>query len=605
MERTSPSPSSTLRRAATALAAAGILALVAAAWAQPYTWAPEYLPTVEQGGTIIEPIFSDITTLNPYFGGSATEVTILGMMAGPSFVIRDWLGTRSFRTEDGEWNVFWASEIEELDPDRDYIVTIREGWTWSDGTPITMDDVVAGRIVHGDPETQSNSFSCTVVGDDPVAYEVLDERRIRITLPVAQVNGLWTKDCGTVPAHVFMPVYEQGGGAAVAGLWGSATPVDEIVSGGPYKITEYRPGERLVMEPNPAYEFEFAADGTPVPGPERWIVTISQDQNAVLAQVLTGESSFWWPTTLDQVRAIQQSVTSGTIGGRLYPNLSPSTSVDFITYNFNNSNQCKADMFRNSSFRRAMSMLMDRDAMVQGAAGGLGFAARDMQTSAGAPFDPDFMDELPFDPEGAVEILRSLGFTSLGSDGVLVNPNTGCRVEFDVQFNTGNNRRAQLALIFSQVASDYGVKVNPREVSVEIWQNAILGTEMPRNTDYDAQVWGLTGGDVDNPSAQNVLRIGVNLNAWNKDVTRTQPWELLMDQLTVSMNAELDVDQRVALWRQRAEIMRQHLPLTPMIATSFHFYENMGNVWPQDQLDAVSIQSPYRPGNFRTLLMAP
>ena len=595
-------PSSWMHRGVAAL---GIVMLMHVVLAQPFTWPDAYVADLKPGGTIIEPVFSDFTSLNYYLADSATERTVLGMTAGPEFLYRDWLGTRAMRDASGAYNGFFAAHIEELELERDFIVTIREGWTWSDGTPITMDDVVAGRVIHGDPETQSNNFACTVVGDDPIAYEVLDDLRIRITLPVAHVNGLWAADCGTMPAHVFMPVYESGGGAAVAGMWGTATPVSELVSGGPYILTEFRPGERLVFERNPSYVYELGPDGQPLVGPERWIVTISQDQNAVLAQVLTGESSFWWPTTLDQVRAIQQNVSSGTIGGRLYPNISPSTNVDFLTYNFNNTDPCKAGMFRESRFRRAMSLLMDREAMVQGAVGGLGFPANDMQTSAGAPFDPAYLGELPFDPEEAVTLLRSLGFTQTGSDGVLRNPTTGCRVEFDVQFNSGNNRRGQLALIFSQVASEFGVKVNPREVSVEIWAASITGTEMPRANDHDANIWGLAGGDVDNPSSRNVVRIGTNLNSWNKDRNDVAPWELLMDQLTVQMDAALDVDDRVEIWRQRAEVMRQNLPLTPMIAASFHFYENAGNIWPSEHLDANSIESPYNPGTFRALLMAP
>ncbi|MDA0699920.1 MAG: ABC transporter substrate-binding protein, partial [bacterium] len=548
--------------------------------AQPLTWSAEYAATFTAGGTVIEPVFGDLTTLNPYFTSSATESAVLDLIGGPGFVYRDWLGNRSFRTDDGGYNLFWASGVKELEVDRDFIVTIREGWTWSDGTPITLDDVVAARVIHGDPEAQSNIISCAFVGNDPVTYEVLDERRIRITLPVAQVNGLASQDCGTLPAHVFMPVYEAGGGAAAAGLWGTATPLEEIVSGGPYLLTENRPGERMVFERNPNYTFEVAADGTPITGPERWIVTISQDQNAILAQVLTNETSFWWPTTLDQVRSIQQGITAGTIEGSFYPNIGPGTLVDFMTFNFNSTDPCKAAMFSNSQFRRAMSLLMDRDAMVQGALGGLGYAANDMQSAATAPFEASFLGPLVHDPEAALNLLAGLGFTATGSDGVLLNPATGCRVEFDVQFNSGNNRRAQLALIFSQTAAQYGVKANPREVSVEIWQNSIIGSGLPRITDFDANIWGLSGGDIDNPSGTNVLRINVNLNAWNKDAANVQPWELLIDQLVVAADGELDLDARVALWRQKATVMREHLPLIPLVAPGFHFYENLGNVWP-------------------------
>jgi peptide/nickel transport system substrate-binding protein len=584
--------------------AVGLL-MAGAALAQPMVYPPEYAATVKRGGTIVEPVFSDFTTLNPYFTGSATQVNILGMYGGPGFIYRDWAGTRTFKNAAGEWMTSFALEVEELDPDRDYIVTIREGWVWSDGTPMTMDDVVAGRIIHGDPETQSNSYTCTNVDEEPIAYEVLDERRIRITLPRAQVNGLNRANCGLLPAHIFMPVYEEGGGAAAAGLWGTATDPAQIVSGGPYKLVEYRPGERIVLERNPTHTFVQAADGSPIPGPDRWIVTLAADTNAILAQVLTGEASFWNPTTLDQVRPIQQAVTSGQIPGRLYTNLSPSNATDFVTYNFNSTDDCKSAMFRESRFRRAISLMLDRDAMVEGAVGGLGFQGLDWITASNAPFDPSFMGPMPYNPEEGVRLLRSLGFTQLGNDGVLRNPTTGCRVEFDLQYNTGNNRRAQLALIFSDNVADWGVKVNPREVSVEIWQNSIVGRTMPRTVDYDAQIWGLTGGDVDNPAGVNVFPIAENLNSWNKDPNNVAPWELVIERLTAQMGDALDVDDRVAIYQERALLIRENLPLTPLVATSFHFYENLSNLWPVEIMDVNSIQPSYRPGNFRDAVMAP
>jgi ABC-type transport system substrate-binding protein len=149
------------------------------------------------------------------------------------------------------------------------------------------------------------------------------------------------------------------------------------------------------------------------------------------------------------------------------------------------------------------------------------------------------------------------------------------------------------------------VSITPREVTVEVWGDAWSGTELPRAHDFDAQIGALVGGDIDNPSGDNVLRIASNLNGWNKSRADAQPWELLMDRLTVEMNETLDLDARIALYNERAEIMREHLPLIPLVSPSFHFYHNMGNVWPVEAMDSNSIQSPYRPGGSRGELTAP
>ena len=160
--------------------------------------------------------------------------------------------------------------------------------------------------------------------------------------------------------------------------------------------------------------------------------------------------------------------------------------------------------------------------------------------------------------------------------------------------------------MIAQTLAPYGVQVNPREVSTEIWSNSIVGTDgLPRLTNYDAQIWGLAGGDVDNPSSVNVVGLGVNLNSWNKSTTDVEPWEITMDRLSRRMDQTLDLDARIAVYNERAQLMREYLPITPLISPAFHLYENMGNIWSEETLNSNSIESPYRPGNYRDNVTAP
>lgn len=584
-----------------------LVALSALGLAQPFTWPENYAPTAVQGGAIQESSFGgDFTTFNIVLSSNASEAAALAMIAGPTTVYRDWLGTRSYRKGDGSFNLFWASNIEEVQPEQEFIVTLKEGWKWSDGTEMTADDVEASFNIYGDPAVEANAYSCSIVNDEAVEFEKLGTYQYRFRLPEPQVNAIAANDCGNqglIPAHIFMPVYEAQGAEGIKALWGVDTPVDQIISGGPYKLVEYRPGERLVFEKNPVYgEFVKAADGSPIPGPDTWTITQTADRNAELALCSTGQCSFYYPTTLDEVAAIQQAVQAGTIPGQFFPDIGPSTAIDFFFFNFNNTNVCKAEMFKNTTFRQAINLMIDRQALVDAAVGGLGFPAKDYQTDAAAPFNAPDLPDFEFDPDQGVELLNSIGFTELGEDGILTNPETGCRTEFDIQYNAGNNRRAQIALVMSQTAAEYGVKINPKEVSIEVWSDSWDGTQLPRKHDFDAQIGGLAGGDIDNPAGDNVFPVGANLNGWNKSKADAQPWEILMDRLTLQMNETLDLDARVALYNERAQIMREQLPFTPLIARSFHFYHNMGNVYPLEKMDAKSIESPYNPGGPREVL---
>lgn len=587
-------------------------ALLSGAAAQPFTYPENYAPTATPGGNVNETLFGDFATFNLVNSASAQETGVLGLTAGPSLVYRDWLGNRSFRTDDGNYNLMFADAIEEVQPEQEFIITLKQGWTWSDGTEITADDFMAAREIVGDPDVQSNLYSSTVVGDneEPIVYEKLGKYQFQVTAPQPTVNlmGANINGVGAVPAHIFMPVYEEQGAEGVRQLWGINTPVDELVSGGPYMISEFRAGERIVLTKNPTYgENVKAADGTAIPGPDSWTVTFAADNNAQVALVTTGQADFFWPSGLSDTQAIQQAVQGGSITGQFFPNIGPGSAVDFITYNFNNANECKRNLFRAPEFRTAMSLMIDRDSLVQAAVGGLGFPAKDYSASeATAPFNAPELSQIELNPEQGLELLASIGFTEEGQDGVLQNPATGCRLSFNLQFNEGNSRRAQLAQVISQTLAEYGVQANARQVSTDIWSASIdsplADPENPtggREQDYDAQIWGLAGGDVDNPSSVNVLGLGELLNAWNKSTTDVEPWEISMDRLSRRMDRTLDVDERVAIFEERADLMREYLPMTPLISQAFSYYTALGNTWPEEALDAKSIESPYTPGNYR------
>ena len=603
-----------MKRTLLFVVAAALLA-VAAAQVETFTWPKDYAPSEKSGGTVNETLFGDITTLNPVLTSSANEAAIIGMYAGPAAIYRDWIGNRSFQKPDGSYNMQWAKDIQVLKKDQQFIVTVRKGWKWSDGVEMTTDDVKATWDIVGDPKVESNNYSCSVVGDKKVQLKILGKYQYEITLPEPQVNALVNNDCvtvnGLIPAHIFMPVYKAKGADGIKALWGVDADVSKIVSGGPYMLKEFRAGERVVLVRNPQYgEQVKTAGGNAVPGPDTWNVTLVKDANQVLSRAVTGQSDFYWPVNLDQVKAVKDALDKGTIKGDLYANIGPSSAVDFITYNFNNTDKCKADMFKNVFFRRAISDMIDRKALVNAALGGLGFPAKDWNSEAAKPFDAPNLKPFAFDPEQGVQLLHNIGFTKKDADGVLTNPTTGCKVAFDLQYNSGNTRRGQEAQVIAQTVAPYGVKINPREVSTQIWANSIVGTSADfdpakgRTVNYDAQIWGLAGGDVDNPSFDNGLRPGTNLNAWNKSKTDLQSWEVLMGQYTVEMNAALDLQKRVDLYNQRAALMREWLPLTPLISQAFSFYTDLGNTWPKSALDANSIQSPYNPGNYRELLTA-
>lgn len=571
-------------------------------WGQPFEWPAAYVPTAVYGGTIRAA--AEVPEATASFNPALAEGgTLLELFSAPPLLYRDWLGSRSLRRADGSFNLFFARRIEELRPEREFIVTLREGWRWSDGAEMTADDAVTARLIQGDAELEGNRFHCSNVDGEPTRYDKLGRYRYRITLPKPLVNALGN-DCGFLPTHVFMPAYERAGAAGVRALWSESSDPRAILSGGPYVLTEIKPGERVVLERNPFYgEAVRAADGSPLPGPDSWLFLEFHDRNAALAATLTGQLDVFQPASLDEVQAIRRALGRGSIRGRLYTNLGPETWVGFLTYNFNHTDACKRELFRSTDFRQAVSLMIDRQAIVRAVLGGLGFPAGNFTSAAARPFDAPHLPPLPFDPPLGVQKLHEIGLSELGEDGVLYNPENGCRAEFGVMFVADEGLGELQVQVISQTLEPHGVKVNPQGVSPEIWAAAISGTGLPRAYNSDAILWGLTSGDLDNPSFSNGLRIGAELNAWNKSKTDVQPWEILLDRLSAQIDETLDLEARVALFNERASLMRDFLPLTPLASPGFHMYLNVGNVWPERAMDAFSLED--NPGNFPANVMAP
>lgn len=580
------------------------------ALAQPFQWPENYAATSRPDGIINTSLASDLTSFNLIVpADSVIETLVLDNIGGPTILYRDWAGNKRLQQDNGVWNMFWAQNIEEVTPYQEYIVTLREGWRWSDGEIMDVDDIIATHTLQSDSEVASENYDCSVIDEEPVQIDKISQYQYRIKLPKPIVSLLARTDCRIIPEHIYMPVYEAEGAQGVKALWGLDSDVTTIVSGGPYTIQEILPGERLVLERNPFYGQQVkAADGSALPGAEEFIIHFVEDTNAELSLVITGRLDYYYPADIDQLASINAAIRNGSIAGKLYANLGPSTLVDMISYNFNNEDSCKSSMFRDVRFRQAMSLLINRQELVETALGGAGIAARGILTSASLPFGSEFLGDFAFDPEAGLELLAAMGFTDLNDDGILINRDTGCLVDFTLQYNNGNTRRSQSAIFIAQSLRPYGIKITPLGVVSEVWIESIAGNRDydvtgKRSVDYDAQIWALGAPDVDSPSQAAALTLQGNANAWNKSKVDIAPWELQLDSLTKQIDRTFDFDKRVEVYRQRAELMREYLPFTPLIAPNFHFYTGLSNNWAEEALDATSIDLPYRPGNFISLLM--
>ena len=120
-----------------------------------------------------------------------------------------------------------------------YTIRLKEGLLWSDGAPLTSDDLVFTYQMIEDPA--NNMLQGTTIAEALESVEAVDATTFTLTFnspkpfpeDMAGSPGLST----ILPAHIFRPVYEAEGSIEFA-----EENLDPTLFSGPYVLAEWRRG---------------------------------------------------------------------------------------------------------------------------------------------------------------------------------------------------------------------------------------------------------------------------------------------------------------------------------------------------------------------------
>lgn len=282
----------------------------------------------------------------------------------------------------------WAAESVEWEDDTNVLVTLREGMTWHDGEPVTVEDVVF-------------SFQAPLTGEVPMYrpfvdkianIEIVDERTVRFTLeePWVAFETASLAKLNLVPKHIWEPILKD-----LADTEDNAESYQEEtpIGSGPYRFVGWKPSEEVILERNP--------DHWAAPKADRWILRIIPNVESALGQLRTGELNFLMefegdPTVLADVAEQDPNIE-----------LVATTSLGFRFFGMNN----RMAPFDDASFRRAIAHVVPREAIVQNIFKGFAVPA-DSHVSLAIDYwhNPD-LPHYEFDIEQARQILEDAGYT--------------------------------------------------------------------------------------------------------------------------------------------------------------------------------------------------
>lgn len=165
-----------------------------------------------------------------------------------------------------------AETIEPAEDGLSVTVTLREDARWSDGEPVTADDVVFSYTQKANPE--NGNADQLIINGEPITATAVDEHTVRFDLPevnAAAINNLAFENY-IIPEHVYGEVTDF-----------SSSELDPAAVGsGPYKLIEYRPGEYITLEANENFYGE-------APQIQNITLRIVTNADTVKAALQTGE----------------------------------------------------------------------------------------------------------------------------------------------------------------------------------------------------------------------------------------------------------------------------------------------------------------------------
>jgi peptide/nickel transport system substrate-binding protein len=380
---------------------------------------------------------------------------------------------------------------------------------------------------------------------------------------------------------VIKPIVEEQGVAEVNSLWGVDTDVSEILSCGPWLLSEYVPSQRVVFKKNPDY-FEKDAEGNSLPYLDELVYETIESDDTQLARAVAGDLDFYSLSGDDYAVLVEKKEE---VGFELY-NVGPSTSTEFITFNQNpiegeddnGISPPQLTWLSNLKFRTAMAHVIDREAIINNIAYGFGYP----QYSFVPRFSPYYWDGVDdaapkYDPEKAKELLDEIGYVDTDDDGIREDPD-GNMISLNLYTNSGNTTREQIGTLFAQEAAKVGIQVNFQPEDF----NALV-TRLVSSYDWELVLIGLTGS-VDPISGSNVYPSSGSLHMIepNQESPR-RDWEKAVDEAWDEANNTTDEAQRKSGYEKLQRLWVENLPWAYTYnAAIMHLYDkNLGNIQPQ------------------------
>jgi peptide/nickel transport system substrate-binding protein len=500
-------------------------------------------------GRLVTSLRAEPKTLNPFVATDAPSQEVIGVMQADLVHIN-----RATQLTEPALAKSWKVSSDGLD----YTLTLRQGLHFSDGQPLDAEDVLFTFRVYLDEAVHAPQRDLLIIGGKPITVRKVDALTLVFHFAKPYSVGERVFDgLAILPRHLLERPYQDG---KLAQLGSLSTPANQWAGLGPFRLKEYVPGQRLVLERNPYY-WKADTQGQRLPYLNELVFLFVTSADAQVVRFQSGDTDL-----ISRLGSENFSVLSRQQRGYTMADAGPGLEYNFLFFNLNDlgdktapETARKQKWFREVKFRQAVSAALDREAIVRLVYQGRGAALWGPVT----PGNKRWVDAAVPHParslDKARQLLRDAGFqwTNKPREEPALVDAEGKPVEFSILTSSSNADRTKMATLIQDDLKQLGMRVQVAPLEFRSLIDRVTQTK-----EYDACVMGLVSFDADPNSDINVWLSSGGMHLWNPEQTHpATPWEAEIDRL---MGLQLTVTggvQRKKLYDRVQEILAENQPM--------------------------------------------
>jgi peptide/nickel transport system substrate-binding protein len=501
------------------------------------------------GGRAVVSLRAEPKTLNPLTAADAPSREVIGTMQADLIHIN-----RATQLTDAALAKSWKVSRDGLQ----YTVVLRKGLRFSDGQALDADDVVFTMRVYLDEKVHATQRDLLIVGGKPITVRKMDAETVLFQLAKPYGAGERLFDgLDILPRHLLEKVYQEGRLAQAGTL---ATPAEQWAGAGPYRLKEYTPGQKLVVERNPFY-WKTDTAGKNLPYLDELVFIFVPSADAQVLRFQSGETDM-----ISRLGAENFSALLRQQRGFTMTDAGPGLEYNFLFFNLNDLGDKaapelarKSKWFHEMKFRQAVSAAIDREAIVRLIYQGRGTALWGPVTPGNRRWVNASIPHPARSLEQARALLKEAGFfwkSGANGESHLVD-SEGKTVEFSILTSSSNADRTKMAAIVQDDLKELGMLVQVVPLEFRSLIDRVTQTK-----EYDACVLGLASFDSDPNSDLNVWLSSGATHLWNPSQPHpATQWEAEIDGLMEQQLAAPSFEQRKTLYDRVQQILAKYQPM--------------------------------------------